>query len=44
MQLGLISYQLGKKLEWNDRRERFISDREANQLLSREKRKEWDLT
>ena len=43
MHLGLISYQLGRKLEWNDKRERFVNDREANQLLSTEKRKEWDL-
>jgi hypothetical protein len=44
MHLGLISYKSGRKLEWNDKREKFVNDREANQLLSREKRKEWDLT
>jgi predicted dehydrogenase len=44
MHLGMISYKSGRKLEWNDRRERFVHDREANQLLSRENRKEWDLT
>lgn len=43
MQLGLISYKLGRKLEWNDRREKFKGDREANNLLSREPRKVWDL-
>jgi len=43
MHLGLISYQLGRKLVWNDKREKFVGDREANQLLSKEKRKGWDL-
>ena len=43
MQLGLISYKLGRKLDWNNNREKFRHDREANQLLSREPRKEWDL-
>ncbi|HEY1010814.1 MAG: Gfo/Idh/MocA family protein [Daejeonella sp.] len=43
MHLGLISYQLGRKLYWNDKREKFIGDREANNLLSKEPRKKWDL-
>ena len=43
MHLGLISYQLGRKLNWNDKREKFVGDREATRLLSKEKRKEWDL-
>jgi predicted dehydrogenase len=44
MQLGLISYQLGRTLNWNDKREKFVADREANRLLSKEPRKEWDLS
>jgi hypothetical protein len=44
MQLGLISYQVGRKLEWSENREKFKGDREANSLLSVERRKEWDLT
>ncbi|MES3018388.1 MAG: Gfo/Idh/MocA family oxidoreductase [Bacteroidota bacterium] len=44
MQLGLISYKLGRKLDWNDKREKFIQDREATELLSAERRKKWDLT
>ncbi|HCN83526.1 MAG TPA: gfo/Idh/MocA family oxidoreductase [Sphingobacteriaceae bacterium] len=43
MQLGLISYKLGRKLNWNDHREKVKGDREANKLLSREPRKKWDL-
>ncbi len=43
MQLGLISYELGRKLNWNDKREKFIDDRDANKLLSIEPRKGWDL-
>jgi predicted dehydrogenase len=44
MHLGLISWRLGRKLEWNARRERFRHDAEANALLSRKPRKDWDLT
>jgi len=44
MHLGLIAYRLGRKLEWNDRREKFRHDAEANALLSREPRRGWDLT
>lgn len=43
MHLGLISYGLGRKLEWNDRKEEFKGDKEANSLLSREPREKWDL-
>ncbi|MGA0560740.1 Gfo/Idh/MocA family protein [Larkinella sp. VNQ87] len=43
MHLGLISYRLGRKLDWNARREKFVRDREANSYLSREYRPEWDL-
>ena len=44
MHLGLISYKVGRKLEWSENREKFKGDREANSLLSIERRKEWDLT
>ncbi len=43
MHLGLISYQLGRKLEWNANRERFRHDKEANGMLHREYRKKWNL-
>ena len=43
MHLGLISYRLGRKLEWNPRKEKFVHDREANSYLSREYRSKWDL-
>lgn len=42
MHLGLISYRLGEKLEWNARKEKFRRNRAANQYLSREYRREWD--
>lgn len=43
MHLGLISYRLGRPLEWNPEKEKFIDDKEANRLLSRKPRKKWDL-
>lgn len=43
MHLGLISYRLGRKLNWNSKREKFKGDKEANSFLSREYRKDWDL-
>ncbi|HEY1055756.1 MAG TPA: gfo/Idh/MocA family oxidoreductase, partial [Emticicia sp.] len=43
MHLGLISYRLGRELQWNAKKEKFRHDKEANALLSREYRKEWDL-
>jgi predicted dehydrogenase len=43
MHLGLISWRLGRKLEWNSKREKFIGDRDANKLLCRKPRKKWDL-
>ena len=44
MHLGLISYQLGRKLHWDEQEELFKGDQEANNLLSREPRKKWDLS
>jgi predicted dehydrogenase len=43
MHLGLISYRLGRELKWNAKKEKFKGDREANEFLSREARKGWDL-
>lgn len=43
MHLGLISYRLGRPLQWNADKEKFVGDREANGLLSRKPRKKWDL-
>lgn len=43
MHLGLISYRLGQPLEWNARKEKFRHNANANALLFREYRKEWDL-
>lgn len=43
MHLGLISYQLGRQLEWNHRKELFHKDEEANELLWRPYRDKWNL-
>ncbi|MFT7271891.1 MAG: hypothetical protein ACI9V1_001414 [Spirosomataceae bacterium] len=42
MHLGLISWQLGRKLDWNSEKEKFIGDKEANELLIRKKRKAYN--
>ncbi|TKK65973.1 Gfo/Idh/MocA family oxidoreductase [Ilyomonas limi] len=43
MHLGIISYRLNRKLNWDSEKERFVNDKEANQYLHREYRKEWKL-
>jgi predicted dehydrogenase len=43
MHLGLISYRLGRKLNWNSTDERFVDDKEADAFISREYRKKWKL-
>jgi predicted dehydrogenase len=43
MHLAIISWRLERKLEWNAEKEKFSDDKEANDLLSREYRKKWDL-
>ncbi|MCC7525650.1 MAG: hypothetical protein IT250_12560, partial [Chitinophagaceae bacterium] len=43
MHLGLISYRLGRPLQWNADKEKFVGDKEANKLLYRKPRKGWDL-
>ena len=39
--LGMISYKLGRSLEWDGRKEKIIGDNEANKLLRRDYRKPW---
>jgi len=41
--LGSIAMQLGRKLRWDGKRERFINDDEANRMLSRTMRNPWRL-
>ena len=43
MHLGIISYRLGRKLNWDSEKEKFVDDDEANKLLHREYRKKWKL-
>jgi predicted dehydrogenase len=43
MHLGLISWRLNRKLNWDPNTETFIADDEANQLLNRKSRKKWKL-
>jgi predicted dehydrogenase len=43
MHLGLISYRLDRELSWDAAKEQFVSDQEANKLLTRKPRKKWDL-
>ncbi|HEY9488775.1 MAG TPA: Gfo/Idh/MocA family oxidoreductase [Chryseosolibacter sp.] len=43
MHLALISWRLGRKLDWDSEKERFRGDKEANALLSRKYRKSWNL-
>lgn len=40
--LGMISYKLGRSLEWDGTRERCVNDEAANQLLRRTYRKGWE--
>ncbi len=43
MHLALISFRLGRKLQWDSLREQFIGDTAANYLLSRPYRSPWIL-
>ena len=36
--LGMISYRLGRSLQWDGDKEQILNDREANQLLRRDYR------
>ncbi len=41
--LGLIAMQTGRKIKWDPKREKIVSDKEAAKLLTREYRKPWKL-
>src|SRR5216117_3060830 len=41
--LGNIAMQLGRDLKWDPRKERFVSDAEANKMLSRPYCAPWKL-
>lgn len=41
--LGNMAFRLGRKLEWDDARERVIKDSQANKMLTRRYRKPWKL-
>ncbi len=41
--LGLIAIKMGRKLKWNNKKERFVNDAEADRLLSRPMRSPWHL-
>ncbi len=43
MHLAIISWRLGRKLNWDSRKEKFKGDTDANAMLSRKYRKGWDL-
>ncbi len=43
MHLALISYRLGRALQWDAAAEQFVNDAEANTLLHREYRQQWKL-
>lgn len=40
--LGMISYKLGRSIEWDGAKERIVGDDAANKLLRREYRKGWE--
>jgi hypothetical protein len=41
--LGMISYRLGRSIEWDGEKERIVGDEAANKLLQRAYRKGWEL-
>lgn len=43
MHLALISWRLNRPMKWNAAKEKFIGDKEANTMLDRKMRKEWNL-
>jgi hypothetical protein len=43
MHLAIISWRLGRKINWDWRHEKCVDDKEANKLLARKYRKKWDL-
>jgi predicted dehydrogenase len=40
--LGVTAVRMGRKIEWNPEKERFVNDREAAATISRPMRKPWD--
>ncbi|MEZ5044486.1 MAG: Gfo/Idh/MocA family oxidoreductase [Saprospiraceae bacterium] len=40
--LGVLSYKLGRSLKWDGEKEQIIDDPEANKLLAREYRGDWE--
>jgi hypothetical protein len=40
--LGMLSYKLGRSIEWHGANETVSNDEEANKLLRREYRKPWE--
>lgn len=40
--LGMLSYKLGRSIEWDGAKEQVVGDAEANKLLSREYRSGWE--
>lgn len=42
--IGTISMRLGRPLKWNPEKEEFVDDKEANQWLSREQRKGFEIS
>lgn len=40
--LGMISYKLGRSIKWDGEKEVILADEEANKLLKREYRGEWE--
>ncbi|MBR9999874.1 MAG: Gfo/Idh/MocA family oxidoreductase [Cyclobacteriaceae bacterium] len=43
MHLGLISWRLGRPVSWDENLEKCPGDEEANQLLARKNREQWNL-
>jgi len=43
MHLGLISWRLGRELNWDEGQEKCVGDEEANLLIARESREKWKL-
>ena len=39
--LGVIALRLGRKLNWDPKKEQFVGDKDANKYLAREMRKPW---
>ena len=40
--LGMLSYKHGRSIEWDGRKERIVGDNQANKLLRRDYRGEWE--